>query len=51
MKLEVKDNCPLEQLRAMRQFDCAWFMKVQGTTPTLANPQRSGDALWRGYRS
>ena len=45
MKLEVKDNCPLDNFEPCRQFDCAWFMKVSGQQPQhrRAN-RRMGDA-------
>jgi len=33
MKLEVKQNCPLDGFNPCRQFDCAWFMKINGTHP------------------
>jgi hypothetical protein len=33
MKLEVKQNCPLNGFEPCKQFDCAWFMKIQGKNP------------------
>ena len=33
MKIEVKQNCPLDNFKPCRQFDCAWFMKIQGKDP------------------
>jgi hypothetical protein len=33
MKIEVKQNCPLNNFEPCRQFDCAWFMKISGTNP------------------
>jgi hypothetical protein len=33
MKIEVKQNCPLNNFDPCRQFDCAWFMKISGTNP------------------
>jgi len=33
MKLEVKQNCPLDSFNPCRQFECAWFMKIQGKNP------------------
>ena len=33
MKLEVKQNCPLDSFNPCRQFDCAWFMKIAGENP------------------
>ncbi len=33
MKLEVKENCPLNNFEPCKNFECAWFMKIQGTDP------------------
>ena len=33
MKLEAKDNCPLDGFKPCRQLECAWFMKVRGNNP------------------
>ena len=33
MKLEVKDNCPLNGFKKCKQFECSWFIKVLGTDP------------------
>ncbi len=33
MKIEVKQNCPLDSFNPCRQFDCAWFMKISGKNP------------------
>lgn len=33
MKLEVKSNCPLDDFKPCRQFECAWFTQVRGTNP------------------
>lgn len=33
MKLEVKDNCPLNNFEPCKKFDCAWFMHLRGTDP------------------
>ena len=38
MKLEVKDNCPLNGFEPCKQFDCAWFMKIQGNNPNTGEP-------------
>jgi len=38
MKLEVKQNCPLDSFNPCRQFDCAWFMKIQGHNPNTGDP-------------
>ena len=33
MKLEVKDNCPLNGFKKCKQFECAWFVQMKGTNP------------------
>lgn len=33
MKIEPKDNCPLDNFNPCRQLDCAWFIKIQGKNP------------------
>ena len=33
MKLETKNNCPLDNFNPCRQLDCAWFMKIRGNNP------------------
>lgn len=33
MKMEVKQNCPLNKFKPCKQFDCAWFIQVRGTNP------------------
>lgn len=33
MKIESKNNCPLDNFNPCRQLDCAWFMKIRGTNP------------------
>jgi hypothetical protein len=33
LKLEVKDNCPLNGFKKCKQLECSWFIKVQGTDP------------------
>ena len=38
MKLEVKQNCPLSDFSPCKQFDCAWFMKIDGTNPNTVKP-------------
>ena len=44
MQLQVKDNCPLDNFNPCRQFDCAWFMKVQGNNP-LKDLQLLGETI------
>jgi len=31
MKLEVKDNCPINNFEPCKKFDCAWFVQIRGT--------------------
>ena len=31
MKLEVEDNCPLNNFKKCKQFKCAWFVQMKGT--------------------
>jgi len=38
MKLEVKQNCPLNNFEPCKQFDCSWFMKISGTNPNTGEP-------------
>jgi hypothetical protein len=33
MKIEPKNNCPLDNFNPCRQMDCAWFIQVRGTNP------------------
>ena len=33
MKIEPKDNCPLDNFNPCRQLDCAGFIKIQGKNP------------------
>ena len=33
MKLEAKNNCPLNKFEPCKQLECAWFTKVAGTHP------------------
>lgn len=33
MKLEIKDNCPLNGFKKCKQFDCGWFIQIKGTHP------------------
>ena len=37
MKLEPKPNCPLDGFKPCRQLECAWFMKIRGTTPNTGS--------------
>jgi hypothetical protein len=33
MKIEPKNNCPLDGFKPCRELECAWFMKVVGRNP------------------
>jgi len=33
MKIEVKNNCPLNGFEPCKMFDCAWFVHMRGTDP------------------
>ena len=33
MKIEPKDNCPLNNFEPCKQLDCAWFIKIRGKNP------------------
>jgi hypothetical protein len=33
MKIEPKNNCPLDGFNPCRQLDCAWFLKITGKNP------------------
>lgn len=33
MKLEVKNNCPLNNFEPCKQLECAWFVQMRGTDP------------------
>lgn len=33
MKLEVKDNCPLNGFKKCKKFNCAWFIQIKGKHP------------------
>ncbi len=33
MKIEPKNNCPLDGFNPCRQLECAWFMKIRGANP------------------
>jgi hypothetical protein len=38
MKIEPKNQCPLNNFEPCKQLDCAWFLKIQGK-----NPQNGSD--------
>ena len=33
MKIEPKQNCPLNSFNPCKELECAWFMKVRGVNP------------------
>lgn len=33
MKIEVKNNCPLNNFEPCKQLDCAWFVQMRGVDP------------------
>lgn len=33
MKIEPKNNCPMDKFNPCRQLECAWFIKLVGTNP------------------
>ncbi len=33
MKIEVKDNCPLNNFEPCKKLDCAWFVQIRGHNP------------------
>lgn len=38
MKLEPKNNCPLNNFEPCKQLDCAWFIELHGTNPNTGEP-------------
>jgi len=33
MKIEIKENCPLNNFKPCKKFDCAWFCQMKGKDP------------------
>lgn len=33
MKIEPKNNCPLNKFEPCKELDCAWFIKIRGSNP------------------
>lgn len=33
MKIEPKNNCPLDGFKPCRELECGWFMKIMGKNP------------------
>ena len=38
MKIEPKNNCPLNNFEPCKQLDCAWFIEIHGTNPNTGEP-------------
>lgn len=38
MKMQPKDNCPLNNFEPCKELECAWFMKIVGTNPNTGEP-------------
>ena len=38
MKIEPKNNCPLNSFEPCKQLDCAWFIEIHGTHPNTGEP-------------
>ena len=39
MKLEVKNNCPLNNFNPCKKIDCGWFIQIRGTNPQTGEEQ------------
>lgn len=33
MKIQPKNNCPLNKFEPCKELDCAWFLRLQGHNP------------------
>jgi hypothetical protein len=38
MKIEPKNNCPLNSFEPCKQLDCAWFIEIHGIHPNTGEP-------------
>jgi hypothetical protein len=38
MKLEPKNNCPVDGFKPCRQLDCGWFTQLRGADPQTGEP-------------
>ena len=38
MKMEAKNQCPLNNFDPCKQLDCAWFLQIRGTNPNTGEP-------------
>lgn len=39
MKIEVKPNCPINNFKPCKKFDCSWFIQIRGTNPQTGEAQ------------
>ena len=39
MKIEIKDNCPLNNFNPCKKFDCGWFIHIRGKNPQTGEDQ------------
>jgi hypothetical protein len=37
MKIEPKNNCPLNNFEPCKQLECAWFLKITGSNPNTGD--------------
>jgi hypothetical protein len=51
MKIEPKDNCPLDNFNPCRQLDCAWFIKVPIMMIENSQMQRQTGAAVESFRN
>jgi hypothetical protein len=38
VKIEPKNQCPLNNFEPCKQLECAWFMEIHGTHPNTGEP-------------
>lgn len=38
MKIESKNNCPMDNFNPCRQTECGWFTQLRGTNPNTGEP-------------
>lgn len=39
MKIEPKNNCPLNNFEPCKELECAWFMHLRGNNPNTGEEQ------------
>ena len=39
MKIEIKNNCPLNNFKPCKKFDCGWFIQIRGKNPQTGEEQ------------